>query len=156
MKNPIAKSIYAGFIATFALSVLMVIKAKMGMLPNMNAIKMLASMAHHFIGVPVLPVVGWVLHFLIGSVVWGILFALFYDRIPAQAAPVKGILFGTLAWILMMVMVMPVAGVGIFGLHLGIGAPIATLVLHWVYGAVLGLVYGKFASAGYIGTHTHA
>lgn len=156
MRNHITKGIYAGFIATIALSVLMVLKALMGMLPKMNAIKMLASMAHGYLGTPIVPLVGWLLHFIIGSVVWGILFALVYDRIPAHTPPGKGLLFGTAAWLLMMNMIMPMAGAGLFGLHLGIGAPIATLVLHWIYGIVLGMVYGKFTTARLIDTHTHA
>ena len=155
MNHRIAKGILAGFVATVALSAMMVLKAKMGMLPQMNAIKMLAAMAHSFMGTPVIPVVGWLLHFIIGSIVWGFLFALLYERIPTQTPAVKGLIFGTAAWLLMMIMVMPMAGAGLFGLHLGIGAPIATLVLHWVYGAVLGTAYGKLTASRLVAAHTH-
>jgi len=54
--------------------------------------------------------------------------------------------FGVLAWGLMMVMVMPMAGAGFFGLSLGMMAPVMTLMLHLVYGAVLGSVYGKLTN----------
>ena len=37
---------------------------------------------------------------------------------------------------------MPMAGAGLFGLGLGVMAPIATLMLHWAYGAVMGATYG--------------
>jgi hypothetical protein len=37
---------------------------------------------------------------------------------------------------------MPMAGQGLFGLEIGIMAPIMTAVLHAIYGAVLGGVYG--------------
>ena len=37
---------------------------------------------------------------------------------------------------------MPMAGAGFFGSQLGMMAPLATLVMHWIYGAVLGGVYG--------------
>lgn len=156
MTNCIYKGIFAGFIATVALSALMVLKAKMGMLPEMNAIKMLATMAHGFIGTPLTPVVGWLLHFIIGSILWGILFAILFERIPGQQPAIKGLIFGTAAWLLMMIMVMPMAGAGLFGIHLGMGAPIATLVLHWVFGAVLGAVYGKLSTPRLVATHTHA
>ena len=155
MINSIYKGVFAGFIATVALSALMVLKAMMGMLPQMNAIKMLAAMAHSFMGTPVIPVVGWLLHFIIGSIVWGFLFALLYERIPTQTPAVKGLIFGTAAWLLMMIMVMPMAGAGLFGLDLGIGAPIATLVLHWVYGAVLGTAYGRLTASSLVVAHTH-
>ncbi len=156
MANRIVKGLLAGFIATIALSVLMVMKAKMGMMPQMNAIKMLTGMAHGIMGTPLTPVVGWVLHFIIGSVLWGIAYTLLFERIPTQSPIAKGMLFGTAAWILMMIVVMPLAGAGLFGLKLGIGAPIATLILHWVYGAVLGAVYGRPSSV-HLGepSHTH-
>jgi len=51
--------------------------------------------------------------------------------------------FASGAWLVMMVMLMPMAGAGAFGLQLGLMAPVATLILHWIYGAVLGAVYGS-------------
>jgi hypothetical protein len=42
----------------------------------------------------------------------------------------------------MMIVVMPMAGAGPFGLHLGLMAPLMTLMLHVIYGVVLGVVYG--------------
>jgi len=150
------KGLYAGFFATMALSVLMVLKSMLGMLPKMNAIKMLAGMAHGFVGTPMSPLIGWILHFAIGAVLWGVLFALLFYRIPARQAYIKGLMFGTAAWLLMMVVVMPIAGAGLFGLHIGAGAPLATLALHWVYGAILGAVYGRLTTANLIGTRSHA
>jgi uncharacterized membrane protein YagU involved in acid resistance len=156
MGTRIGKGILAGFIATIALSALMIIKTAMGMMPHLNAIKMLSTMAHGFIGTPAVPLVGWVLHFMIGSLAWGILFALLYDHIPLRSSTGKGLAFATAAWLLMMVMVMPMAGAGIFGLHLGVGAPVATLILHWVFGAVMGAAYGKLAASHPAATYTHA
>lgn len=156
MTNRIVKGIYAGFIATVALSALMILKAAMGMMPQMNAIKMLAGMAHGIIGTPLTPVVGWLLHFMIGSLLWGILFGALFKRIPTQTAITKGLIFGSAAWLVMMVLVMPMAGAGLFGLHLGLGAPIATLVLHWAYGVVLGAAYHKLDSDRLVTSHTHA
>jgi uncharacterized membrane protein YagU involved in acid resistance len=156
MINRIYKGIFAGFIATIALSALMVLKAMMGMLPQMNAIKMLSTMAHGLMGTPMTPVVGWLLHFVIGSLVWGTLFALLFERIPGRTPAFKGMLFGTVAWLIMMIMIMPMAGAGLFGIHLGLGAPIATLVLHWVFGTVLGAVHGKLGTSRLVATHTHA
>ena len=153
MRTHLYKGVIAGFIATIALSVLMVLK---GMMPQMNAIKMLTAMAHGMMGTPLIPIVGWLLHFMIGSLLWGTLFSVLFERLPSQTAIFKGLIFGTAAWVLMMILVMPMAGAGMFGLHLGLGAPIATLVLHWVYGAVLGAVYGKLGMARLVASHTHA
>jgi hypothetical protein len=56
----------------------------------------------------------------------------------------RGAVFATGAWLIMMVVMMPMAGAGLFGMQLGLMAPVATLMLHWVYGAVLGAVYGTW------------
>jgi len=66
--------------------------------------------------------------------------------LPGNGYVSKGMVFGVLAWGLMMVMVMPMAGAGFFGLSLGMMAPVMTLMLHLVYGAVLGSVYGKLTN----------
>jgi hypothetical protein len=44
----------------------------------------------------------------------------------------------------MMIVMMPMAGAGLFGLKIGVMAPAATLVLHWIYGAVLGGLFGTW------------
>ena len=129
------KGMVAGFIATVALSVLMLMKQRMALVPQLNPIEMLTKMVGG-------SAVGWVPHFLIGSVVWGSLFPIFDARVPAGSHWLNGILFGIGAWIFMMVLVMPMAGAGLFGMALGIMVPIATLVLHLIYGAVLGGTYG--------------
>jgi len=137
------KSMAAGFVATIVLSILMVTKMKMGVMPELNAIKMMTTMAHGMLGTPAVPIIGWIMHFMIGTVVWGVLFALIGKSLPGNGFIVKGLSFGVLAWMLMMVMVMPMAGAGFFGLSLGMMAPVITLILHLVYGAVLGGLYGK-------------
>ncbi|MDQ6957521.1 MAG: hypothetical protein Q9M24_00235 [Mariprofundaceae bacterium] len=145
--NKIRKSMVAGFVATIVLSVLMVMKMKMGVMPDLNAIKMMTTMAHGMLGTPAVPVVGWMMHFMIGTVLWGVLFAVIGKLLPGSGYVSKGLSFGVLAWVLMMVMVMPMAGAGFFGLSLGMMAPVMTLMLHLVYGAVLGGLYGKLLSS---------
>ncbi len=150
----IGKTMIAGFIATVILSALMIAKMLMGLMPELNAIRMLTAMAHGMLGTPATPIVGWLLHFFIGSVLWGGLFALIGHRLPGGPIA-RGAVFGTLAWVLMMVLVMPMAGAGLFGLHLGLMAPVMTLVLHLIYGAVLGLASDRLTQAG-APTHAHA
>jgi hypothetical protein len=137
----IGKAVLAGFIATIVLSAFMLAKASMGLMPDMNAIKMLTNMAHGMIGTPASPVVGWIIHFLIGTILWGVLFGLLAEILPGRHYAARGMVFSIGAWVLMMVLVMPLAGAGLFAAKLGLGAPIATLVLHLIYGAVLGGVY---------------
>jgi len=139
----IGNGILAGLVATIALSVLMVLKSMMGLMPQRDVISMLGGMMGAGAAM------GWVAHFVIGTIVWGGAFALLYDHIPGGGAVIRGIVFGVAAWLLMMIVVMPMAGAGVFGMSLGIMAPIMTLVLHIIFGAVMGLVYDKR-------THPHA
>lgn len=147
MNNRYARAIVAGFAATVVLSVLMLVKGAMGMLPQMNVIRMLAGMAHAHLGLPATPLVGWLAHFAIGSLLWGIGFALLQPVLPGASAVRKALVFSVLAWLLMMLFPMPMAGAGLFGLKLGLMAPLMTLVLHLVWGAVLGAVYGLLGNA---------
>jgi hypothetical protein len=130
-----AKGIVAGFVATIVLSAFMLMKTMMGVMPELNPIKMIGDM----LGAP--PAAGWVMHFLLGSVVWGTLFAWLDPIIPGEGHWLKGILFAVGAWLVMMIVMMPMAGAGFFGSHLGIMAAVMTLVLHVIYGFVLGAVY---------------
>ncbi len=133
----ILKGMAAGLAATIVLSALMVMKSMMGLMPEINIIAMLTEM----MGAST-PAMGWLAHFMIGAIVWGGLFAWLNPHLPGESHWLKGVIFGVGAWVLMMVVVMPMAGAGIFGMNLGIMAPIMTLMLHVIYGAVLGGVYG--------------
>jgi hypothetical protein len=125
----------AGFIATVVLSLLMMGKAMMGVMPELDVIAMLSGM----MGMPA--AMGWIAHFMIGTIAWGGGFALLYSALPGGSAIVKGIVFGIAAWLMMMIVVMPMAGAGMFGMNFGMMAPMMTLVLHIIFGAVLGAVF---------------
>lgn len=114
----------------------MLMKGSMGLMPELNVARMLGTMMGDG------PQLGWVGHFVIGTIIWGGLFAWLDPYLPGDSHWLRGVLFGVGPWILMMVVVMPMAGAGPFGMDLGIMAPVMTLVLHLIYGAVLGAVYG--------------
>lgn len=135
--NNVVKGIVAGFAATIVLSALMILKSMMGLMPELNVIRMLTSM----MGANA-PAAGWVAHILIGTVVWGTLFAWLDPRLPGGSHLANGVMFGIGAWLLMMVFVMPLGGAGFFGMNLGAMVPIMTLVLHVIFGGVLGGFYG--------------
>lgn len=131
------KGMAAGFVATVVMSALMLMKQAMGLMPQLNPIEMLTTMA----GAST-PAVGWAMHLMLGIVLWGLLFAWLDPKLPGESHWVKGVAFAIGAWLLMMVIVMPMAGAGFFGMQLGMMAPIMTLLLHLIFGAVLGGVYG--------------
>lgn len=145
----------AGLTATVVLSLLMILKAAMGLMPAVNAIQMLAHIGAVYLHTPAVPILGWIAHFAIGTVLWGLVFSATHGAWPGAAA-VKGIAFSIVAWLLMMLIVMPLAGAGLFGLRIGPPAAVATLVLHIVYGAVLGIVYAKLTAGQRSQEHARA
>jgi len=138
----VPKGMLAGLAATIVLSLLMLAKEAMGLMPALDPIAMIAGM----MGVSTL--VAWGIHVMIGAVIWGGAFALLEPRLPSRDFWVKGILFGVGAWLIMMVAMMPMAGAGFFGMQLGMMAPVMTLMMHLVYGAVLGAVYNMLMDRG--------
>jgi hypothetical protein len=141
------RGLLAGLAATVVLSVLMVIKSALGLMPAVNAIAWLAKIAGDF-GLPSSPVVGWIAHCAIGVVLWGLVFAGTYESWPGTP-PIKGAVFSIMAWLLMMSMVLPMAGAGFFAVAIGLSATVATLVLHVIFGLVLGAVFGHWGEAEY-------
>lgn len=132
--------IAAGFAATIVLSAIMVAKQAMNVMPELDPIQMISGMFES-------PrAVGWLVHFAIGTLLWGMLFAWLAPHLPGPMW-LRGVIFGAGAWLVMMVVMMPMAGAGLFGLKMGAMAPVATLMLHGIFGAVLGAVYGKLAAA---------
>ena len=136
--NNVLKGMIAGFAATVVLSVIMVMAAALGLVPELDIIVMLRGI----LGAG--PMLGWMTHILIGVVVWGWLFAALEPRLSGTSYWRKGMTFGVGAWLLMMIVFMPMTGTGLFGLELGIAVPITTFLLHVIYGTVLGTVYAEF------------
>jgi len=87
------------------------------------------------------PAVGFLLHFFVGTMVWGAGFGLIYRALPGPFW-LRGTVFSLAAWALIMLAVMPLMGAGWFGLRLGISVPMVSLATYVIYGAVLGLIFG--------------
>ncbi|HEY8368676.1 MAG TPA: DUF6789 family protein [Thermodesulfobacteriota bacterium] len=86
----------------------------------------------------------FVLHLALGLIWAGIYAAVFEPRLPG-ADWQKGITFALIPYVLSLVVFLPLAGGGLFGLALGAGPlPIlGNLILHIVYGVTLGELYGR-------------
>src|SRR5262249_4518285 len=81
VESTIGKGIVAGFVATFVLSALL------------DPFGLFAPSI-----LPASPPVGWVLHFFVGTVVWGIGFAVLHDYLRGPAWQ-RGLMFALGAWI---------------------------------------------------------
>jgi len=138
----VLKGLIAGSAASLVLSALMVLKQMMGIMPELDIAAMLATM----LGLPSVAL-GWLIHFMIGTIVWGVGYAVLRPNLPGGSIG-SDVLFGTVAWLMMMIAVMPMAGAGLFGLQMGIMAPVMTFVLHAIFGAVLGAVFQFLSGYG--------
>lgn len=138
--NSNVRGIIAGLIATIVLSILMYLKGMMGMMPELNVIAMLAGQMGGSM------MMGWVAHFVIGAVIYGLAFANLGSVLPGGSNVVKGISLGVIGWLIMMIALMPMMGAGFFAMNMGMMAMVATLVLHVIFGAVLGFAYNKLGS----------
>jgi hypothetical protein len=136
----------AGFVATVVLSLLMIGRFVLGLVSALNPIGDIVRVGSALAGVQLPAPFGWVGFFFIGTVVWGIAYTFLEPSLPGPALA-KGLAFGVFAWLAMMIVFMPVAGHGLFAAALGVPAAAAALVLHLVYGAVLGATYPHVSGA---------
>ena len=72
----------AGFTATVVLSVLMIVKPTMGVMPTLDIPNMIAGM----MGMSGNTLVGWLIHFMIGIVLYGAAIAVLDSRLPGNPA----------------------------------------------------------------------
>jgi hypothetical protein len=134
------KGMLAGLVATLVLSGLLLFKGTINLVPELSIISLLMSLGS------ITAVQAWMDHFIVGVVAWGLAFGA-YDSLASRPAHwLKGIIFGVFAWVVMMVLFMPLAKAGVFGWKIGPMAAAVTLIYHLVYGAVLGTTYGLLSA----------
>lgn len=85
---------------------------------------------------------GLLFHFFVGTLLWGGAFGFAHDYLWGPSW-VRGVTFAAGAALLVMLVAMPLNGNGILGLHHGLALPVVIALLHVLYGAMLGGIYGK-------------
>jgi len=130
------RGMLAGFVATLVLSGILILKSQLGLWPELNIIRLLTNLGS------IQTVAAWMDHFIVGVVVWGLMFGAFDTMWENNAYWLKGLIFGVFAWLVMMVLFMPLAKAGLFGTRIGPSAALVSLGMHLIYGLVLGVVYG--------------
>jgi hypothetical protein len=83
--------------------------------------------------------------YLAGGLLWAALYTLVEPRLSGPDWK-RGVIFAMLPALVSLVVVLPLLGGGLFGLSLGAGPlpAIGNVLLHVVYGAILGVVYGSW------------
>jgi hypothetical protein len=144
--------VLAGFLATFAMTVVLV--AAYGLASSIGdpAGNTLQRWSWALVHNPVAErTVSGVVLAIGANLVMGLVLALVYARFvePMLSGPGwwRGMRFALIPWLLSLIVFLPLMGGGVFGMDIGAGfLPIlGNLILHLVYGAVLGLTYAEAA-----------
>jgi hypothetical protein len=138
MMSRVKKGMVAGLFATIAVSILEAVNVIAG--PWVEPFPLfLASL----LGMPGNLAVGWIAHFVTGTVILGSLFGILCPRLPGQTPETKGIIFAVAAWAVLMVGVFLIGDPRMFRGSGGFGMVAWMLVSHAVFGIVLGNVYAR-------------
>ena len=137
MENKFVRSILAGVVATAVMTVFTFIAPMMG-LPKMNPADMLSGM----LGVS--PIVGWIMHFMIGIIFAAVYVYLFNPHVHIHSRAGKGLLYGFIVFVfaqIMMfimskIMLMPASSMKNNMVLMMVGS----LIGHLVFGMLVGLL----------------
>jgi hypothetical protein len=139
----IKNGLIAGAVATFAAGSMMLMNNAIHRIPDLHVARTLAGI----LGSPDQAGVGWLAFLFLGIVVFGTLFAVLAPKLPVKSYFIKGLIFGAVSWLLMMVVFMPLGDGGFFGLSRSTAIAPAALVLNLVYWTVLALIYRSGVAA---------
>src|SRR4029077_17251224 len=86
--------------------------------------------------------------FLAGGLLWALLYGLVFETRLKGPGWQRGVVFALLPWVLSLIGFLPLVGGGFRGVALGAGPlpALGNLILHVVYGAALGAIYGAVDS----------
>ncbi len=139
MKPSIEKAMYGGLAGTVVMTLMMYFVAPILMGMRMDIAAMLGSLMGDPMNNSMIWWMGLIAHFVLGSVVFPMIYVMMaYERLPGSAV-VRGLLFGLALWLVAQVIVMPMMGGGLFSANMGgMMAAMGSLVNHAIYGAILG------------------
>ena len=139
----IRNSVIAGLCGSVVHSLLALVHSKTGPLPEFQPNEDFQRVLSWLIGQDIHPSVAWLLLFVNGAVVWGLVFGQVYRYLPGKHPWQKGVFFGICVWIVMGLVFFPLVDRGIFAVALGLGAAPAILLLAMLltYSVTMSLVY---------------
>ena len=143
-KRWVWKAAIAGLCGNVTHTLLMLGKAKLGILESFQPYQSLQIALSYSTGENIHPLMPWLLSYINGSTVAGFTFANFYHHLPGNGGPIKGFVAGIFGWLAMDLIFFPLLGLGPFAMHLGLGIwpALFSLGMMLAYSIVMGLVYG--------------
>jgi hypothetical protein len=142
-KSWVWKAAIAGLCGNITHTLLMLGKAKLGILESFQPYQSFQIALSYLTGENIHPLVPWLLSYVNGSTAARFTFANFYHHLPGNGGPIKGFIAGVLGWLAMDLIFFQLLGLGPFAMHLGLGISPAlfSLGMMLAYSIVMGLVY---------------
>ena len=135
MDTYIKKGLQWGLAGTLGMTILMLIGTALKLSPMPAPVPVaLAKLILGDVPKPVLMITGMLSHFLYGGIA-GIIFSKFLKE---KVSIVKGLAWGAILWLAMQLIFLPILCWGIFGTNISAKIAVVTLVLHLIYGGILG------------------
>lgn len=135
----VQKGLLSGFIASAVSSVVLVLLTSLVVIPDFNYIAIQGSL----FGITGAALSAWAVYFILGTFIWGLLYAFLEPHLAGQRGSSKGILYGFLVWIAVMLIFMPFTEAGFFLKQYSVSAAGIILVTDLIFGATLGYFYEK-------------
>jgi hypothetical protein len=137
------KSLVAGLCGTIAHTLIIFLKVRVGWLPSFQPYEALQITLSRLLSSSVPPIVPWIISYLNGMTIVGLLFGSSYQFLPGKHGITKGALVGMLVWLIMDGLFFPILGLGPFACSIGLGVRPALFSLGVVltYSMVMGAVY---------------
>ncbi len=133
----------SGLLATVIAGSMLLMNNALHQFPEVQFARTLSEL----LGAPGQIMTGVIAILFIGIFAFGALYAVLAPRLPVPSYLGRGLAFGAVSWLVMMVVYMPLVGAGLFGLERSGIVPIAMLVLNLAYWVVLSLTYRWLSSA---------
>lgn len=146
-RHKILLSLLAGLGASMVHLILMEIKHRYGLLPAFEPYDDIQRALGAFSLNRLEPPFSWLLPYVNGAMVLGFVFGQFFSRLPGHSPWVKGALFGCFAWLVLGLVILPLAGSGIFASQLGLGISPALLMfaMLMIYAVIMSWLYARFS-----------
>jgi hypothetical protein len=143
IKGWITRSIIAGSAATLVHFLFMYFKSRLGLLPAFQPYHSFQIALSRWVGSDVPAIVPWLLSFLNGMTLLGLLFGRIIQRLPGRNGAAKGLSFGVIGWLLLNLIFFPLIDLGPFAARVGagFGPALLSLTMLLTYSIVLGIVY---------------
>jgi hypothetical protein len=124
-------------------TLLISLKVHGGWLPSFQPYEALQKTLSYLIGSNVPPIIPWIISYLNGMTVVGLLFGSSYQLLPGKHGITKGLSVGVLVWLIMGLVFFPLVGLGFFAWDVGLGfkPTLFSLAMVEAYSVVMGTVF---------------